>query len=121
MLAAKFRFHGHAALRYVFGQGKTYRFKSFSMRVAHNNRRQHSRVAVMISKKVIKASPKRNTVRRRIYEVLRVLWPNIKPAQDIAISIYDPHFLDLSHEELVTEVQDALRTAHIWHETEVAQ
>lgn len=116
MLAAKFRFHGHASLKYVFGQGKTYRFKSFSMRVAPNSRRQHSRVAIMISKKVIKASPKRNTVRRRTYEVLRVLWQHILPGHDIAMSVYDPNFLELTHDELVAEVKDALQTARIWQE-----
>lgn len=116
MLAAKFRFHGHAALRFVFGHGKTYRFKSVSIRAAHNSRRQHSRVAVVVSKKVIKASPKRNQVRRRLFEVVRLDWAHIQPAHDILISVYDPRFLDLSHEQLVQEMQHALRAAHLWVE-----
>ncbi len=108
MLSAKYRFHGHAALKYVFGHGKTYRFKSMSVRVAENPRRQTSRAAVVISKKVIKASPKRNRVRRRIYEVLRGEWANVKPGLDIMLSVYDPAALIMPHEELVAEIKKAL-------------
>lgn len=114
MLASKFRFHGHAALRYIFSHGKTYRLKSLSIRVAHNQRREVSRAAVVISKKVIKASPKRNRVRRRVFEVLRTEWAHIKPSQDILISIYDASVLDMTHDELVAELRTGLEAAHIW-------
>lgn len=112
MLASKYRFHGHASLKYIFSHGKTYRLKSMSVRVAENPRRQTSRAAVVISKKVIKSSPKRNRVRRRIYEVLRQLWPQVKPSRDIVISVYDPAVLVMPHEELVAEVEKSLRQAH---------
>ena len=114
MLAAKFRFHGYGALKFLFGHGKTLRFKSVSIRVAKNQRRQHSRVAVVISKKVIKASPKRNQVRRRIFEVLRLQWDHIALGNDILISVYDPNFLELAHNDLVQEMQHALQEARIW-------
>jgi ribonuclease P protein component len=113
MLAAKYRFHGYGSLKFLFGHGKTYRFKSMSIRVAKNPRREVSRVAVVISKKVIKASPKRNQVRRRVYEVLRLHWDHIAPAHDILISIYDPNFLDTPHNELVDEMHNALQDAHL--------
>lgn len=114
MLAAKYRFHGHAALRFVFGQGKTFRSKSLSLRVAHNSRRQVSRVAVVVSKKVIKASPKRNRVRRRIYEALRLQWAHVAPSSDMVISVFDPAFLDMSPEDLAKELQKACEAAGIW-------
>lgn len=114
MLASKYRFHGHAALRYVFSHGKTYRFKSMSIRVAHNDRREVSRVAVVISKKVIKASPKRNRVRRRVFEILRADWEHIKPSQDMMMSIYDASVLDMPHEELADEIKKGLQAADIW-------
>ena len=82
--------------------------------MAQNQRRQHSRVAVVISKKVIKASPKRNQVRRRIFEVLRLDWDHIAPGYDILMSVYDPNFLELTHTELTQEIQHALRDARIW-------
>jgi ribonuclease P protein component len=114
MLAAKYRFHGYGALKFLFGHGKTYRFKSMSVRVAKNQRREHSRAAVVISKKVIKASPKRNQVRRRIYEALRLNWEHIEPGHDILISVYDPNFLELSHDDLVHELRSALRESRVW-------
>lgn len=114
MLAAKYRFHGYGALKFLFGHGQTFRFKSVSIRTAQNQRREHSRVAVVISKKVIKASPKRNQVRRRIFEVLRVNWEHLNPGHDILISVYDPNFLELTHEQLVQEMQHALQQSKLW-------
>jgi ribonuclease P protein component len=118
MLAAKYRFHGYAALKYVFGHGKTFRFKSMSVRVAENPRRQTSRAAVVISKKVIKASPKRNRVRRRIYEVLRGEWDSVRPGLDIMLSVYDPAALIMPHDELVAEIKKALHQARALNDPE---
>src|SRR5258707_14605139 len=97
MLAAKYRFHGFGALKFVFGHGRTHRFKSFSLRVVHNSRRADSRLAIVVSKKVIKTAPKRNLSRRRIYEALREHWQNIKPAYDIVVSVHDSALLDETH------------------------
>lgn len=116
MLASKYRFHGYGALKYLFGHGQTYRFKSVSLRVAVNPRRSASRVAVVISKKVIKASPKRNRVRRRVYEVLRTNWQYVKPGHDIVISVYDPAVLVMPHGELAFELTKALQQAGAWTE-----
>lgn len=119
MLAGKFRFHGYGALKYLFGHGKTHRFKSMSIRVAPNSRRIHSRVAVVISKKVIKASPKRNRVRRRVYEILRTNWDHIKQSHDFVLTVYDPRYLDVPHEQLEAEIIEALTRASLWHDEPV--
>jgi ribonuclease P protein component len=116
MLAAQYRFHGYSALKFLFGHGKTYRFKSLSVRVAQNTRREHSRATVVVSKKVFKAAPKRNRVRRRVYEALRTNWQHILPRHDILISIYDTSWLDCSAEELQAELRHALQTAHLWRD-----
>ena len=113
MLSGAYRFHGYGALKFLFGHGKTYRFKCFSIRVAHNPRRANNRVAVVISKKVMKAAPKRNQVRRRVYEAVRLQWAHIQPPHDILISVYDPNFLTLTHEELMQELRKAFKDAHI--------
>lgn len=114
MIPGKFRFHGYGALKYLFGHGKTYRFKSMSIRVAQNSRRSHSRVAVVISKKVVKASPRRNRVRRRVYEILRTHWDSIKPAHDILLTVYDPGYFDIPHAQLESEIIDGLKRSRIW-------
>lgn len=116
MLSAKFRFHGYGALKYLFGQGKTYRFKSLSVRVAPNSRREHSRASVVVSKKVLKAAPKRNRVRRRVYEILRKNWQNILPAHDLLLTVYDPNCATMPAHELETEIVDALKRSRLWDE-----
>lgn len=114
MLSGKFRFHGHGALRFLFGHGRTFRFKSMSLRVAANSRRTNTRMAVVISKKVIKASPKRNRVRRRVYEVLRHHWAHVKGGHDVIITIYDPAVWDMPHDALQAEIIDALAKTRLW-------
>lgn len=113
MLSAKYRFHGYGALKFLFGHGTTYRFKSMSVRCAKNPRREHSRVAIVISKKVLKAAPKRNQARRRIFEIMRLHWDDILPGYDILVSVYDPNILSLTHDELKQELQEALATSRL--------
>lgn len=114
MLEQKYRFHGYGSLRYLFKVGKTVRGRSLSIRYAHNPRRVHSRCAVVITRKVIKAAPKRNRVRRRIYETLRTHWIHILPGYDISINVYDPNFFDMPHEELREVVLEALKQAGLF-------
>ncbi|HVI68837.1 MAG TPA: ribonuclease P protein component [Magnetospirillaceae bacterium] len=117
MIASKYRFHGYGALKFLFGHGKTFRFKSVALRVARNERREHSRISVVVSKKVLKAAPKRNQVRRRIYEILREDWQHIAPGHDLLLSVHNPNILDLNHQELTREIQQAFDGAHIWRES----
>lgn len=121
MIAGKFRFHGYGALKYLFGHGKTYRFKSVSIRVAANPRRQHSRMAVVISKKVLKASPKRNRVRRRVYEIIRKHWGNIKHSNDMLLTVYDPNYFDIPHEQMEAEIIEAFQRSHLWQDEPIDQ
>lgn len=116
MIAGKYRFHGYGSLKYLFGHGKTYRFKSVSVRVAPNTRRSNSRMAVVVSKKVLKASPKRNRVRRRIFEIMRTNWQHILPAHDILLTVYDPNVAGMPHEQLAAEIIDALQRSHLWND-----
>ena len=71
MLASTNRFHGHGSLRYVYKNGKAIRGHYVTIKYAANSRRSTPRVAVVISKKVLKSAVGRNRVRRRIYESLR--------------------------------------------------
>lgn len=117
MLATKYRYHGYGALKFLFGHGKTYRFGTVSIRVARNLRREHSRVAVVVSKKVLKAAPKRNQVRRRIYEILRTNWDSVTPGHDLLLSVHNPHIIELTHMALTQELQNALKAAHVWQDS----
>lgn len=114
MLQQNYRFHGHASLRYLYHHGKTQRSRALSVRFAHNPKRVHSRCAIIVTRKVVKSAPKRNRIRRRMYELLRVNWHHIKAPYDISINIYDPNVLDMPHEELKANLIEALKRAAIW-------
>ena len=70
MLSKKYRFHSRGGVRYVYQKGKTIRKSKMSL-VFVGNTRKFTRIAVVVSKKVIKSAVGRNRVRRRIYEALR--------------------------------------------------
>ena len=72
MISQQYRFHGHASVRYVLNKGKQARSKELSLKCAGNQRRRTSRMAVVVSKKVLKHAVDRNRTRRRIYEQLRL-------------------------------------------------
>lgn len=114
MLKQQYRFHGYNSLRFVFKTGKTFRSRHVAVRVADNPRRKDSRATVVVAKKVLKSSPLRNRVRRRVYEILRTNWEHIKPAQDILITINEPDFFAMPHEELKESVLSALKQAGVY-------
>jgi len=109
MISAKYRFHGYGGLNYLHRNGKTVRGKLMSARFASNDRRDHPRFAVVVSKKVYKSAVKRNRIRRRIYEIIRNNISDNPPTIDIAISVYSPEVLNLSHEELKAQVEALLK------------
>lgn len=118
MLAQKYRFHGYGSLKFLYHKGKTYRTRTLALRVAKNDRRSNGRVAVVVTKKVQKAAPRRNRIRRRVYEIIRKNWNHIAPAHDILISVYDPNTNTMSHEQLEKSVIDLLQQAGIWQDAE---
>lgn len=108
MLAKRFRFHGYGSLKFVYSKGNTSRTRFLSMKYVKNNRRQHSRLAVVVSKKVAKRAPQRNRIRRRIYEAVRTKWVTIEPGYDLAISVFDARLADMSAEELNALINELL-------------
>lgn len=114
MLGQQYRFHGYGSLKYLFHKGTTYRSRSLSVRAVSNTRRTDSRCAVIVTKKVQKAAPRRNRIRRRVYEVIRANWSNIKPAHDILISVYDPQAGEIPYEELEQQIVRVLKQAGVW-------
>ena len=114
MLQTRFRFHGYNGLKYLFKQGKTVRARSMALRFAPNPRRADSRCAVVVAKKVLKSAPKRNRVRRRVYEVVRAQWANIAPGYDLLFTMYEPHLWDMPADELRRTIINLLQQARLW-------
>lgn len=113
MLSYANRFHGHNSLRYVFKNGETVRSRALTLRVTANRHRKEPRFSVSISKKVLKSAVKRNRVRRRIYEIVRLALPDITGAYDAVFIVTSPDLLTADHEELEAAVRRALTEAGV--------
>jgi ribonuclease P protein component len=108
MLNHRFRFHGHKSLRFLFRNGKTVRSRYLSIKTLNNPRRYHSRVSVIVSKKIIKSAIGRNRARRRIFEVVRKNWHNFPTSRDVSITVHSPEVNNISWEELTDEIMEAV-------------
>lgn len=111
MLSYANRFHGHSSLRYVFKNGQTIRSRVLTLRYAPNRHRRESRFSVSISKKVLKSAVKRNRVRRRIYEVVRLALPDLTGVYDTVFIVTSPDLLGMEHAELKDTVMRCLGEA----------
>lgn len=87
MISSLFRFHGHNALRYVYANGKAVRSQALTIKSVANERRKHSRIAIVVSKKVIKSAVGRNRIRRRLYEYMRTRIPELQHTSDIVLIV----------------------------------
>jgi ribonuclease P protein component len=113
MLSHLHRFHGHGSLRYLYRNGKSSSTKQFSVKYNHNPKRVHSRFAVVVSKKIFKSAVKRNRVRRRLFETVRLQLDEIKPSYDIVITVFSPELIVTPHNQLAQEVRELLVKASL--------
>lgn len=114
MLAQQYRFHGHNGLRYLYKHGKTARTRNFLLRFVPNTTRPHSRVTVIVSKKVSKSSARRNRIRRRVYEIIRSQWDDLLHPHDLSITAYAAEIQFIPSEELEREITQLLSQAHLY-------
>jgi len=113
MIPFKNRFHGHNSLRYVYKNGNAIRSRLFTIKATYNKHRKESRVAVVISKKVLKSAVKRNKVRRRLYELIRYQLPNLNGVYDIVVIISSGEILSIEHVDLSNQLLQLFRQAEI--------
>jgi ribonuclease P protein component len=114
MLAFKYRFHGHGSLRYVYTHGQAVRSRLVTLKYTTHPKRKEPRVAVVISKKVLKSAVGRNRVRRRLYEVVRQELPKIEPSRDLVFIIFSSEIISLPQPELVQMVQQLFTSADVY-------
>lgn len=114
MLSQKYRFHGHGSLNYVFKNGRKARDKYIGLRVTPNPRRKHTRVAVVVSKKIFKSATKRNRIRRRIYETVRHEIPNYEGVYDIVITVLSPEIINTTPTELTDSINEVSATLGLY-------
>ena len=108
MLSHRNRFHGHGSLRYLYNKGTKTRSRELGLYYIDNKNRVHSRFAIVVSKKVHKSAAKRNRIRRRIYEIVRLELDNIKKPYDFIITVFTPDLLELEPEQLKKLVTELL-------------
>ncbi len=99
MLAKKYRFHSRGGVNYTYKHGKTIRSPKMSL-VYNDNTRGFTRCAAVVSKKVEKTAVKRNRIRRRVYEAIRLELPSFKKPRDYIFVIYSEDILTMDFTEL---------------------
>lgn len=119
MLAKQYRFHGYGSLKFVYSKGKSARTKFLSLKYIPNTRREQPRLAIVVSKKISKKAPERNRIRRRLYEAFRIEWPNIKPAQDMVVTVFDGRTGTMPAQELSALVKDLIHQADLYKTDQV--
>jgi len=82
----------------VLKHGKNVREGFFQLRFLHNKENDYWRAAVVVSTKVSKSAPKRNRIRRRIYEIVR--GAGLKPGIDVMILVYDQKVAEADHDKI---------------------
>lgn len=113
MITKKHRFYGPASIRYVLKKGATIRGATITVRGIKNYKTSSYRAAVVVSKKVTKSAPKRNRIRRRIYEIVRLQAPKYLKNHDIVFLIFK--------EDVATMPQAKLESHIVANLQEVAQ
>lgn len=113
MIARAYRFHGHNSLRRVYQSGKTVRHPLCLLKFTSNERRQRFRVAIVVSRKVSKSAVARNRIRRRCYEVIRSLSPQIDRPYDLVFTVMSEQLEGLPAPELEAIITKLLQQAGV--------
>ena len=113
MISRPHRFHGHNSLHYVYSRGKMVRGQFLGLKYLSNPRRQHFRQAVVVSRKVSKSAVVRNRIRRRLYEVVRLISNRFDGVYDMVLLVYDATLADLPAVKLGLEVEKIYKKAGI--------
>lgn len=108
MLAKKHRFYGQGAIRYINRKGTSVRASIFTIKYVPNKRPNSYRVAVVVSKKVTKSAPKRNRIRRRIYEIIRTQATSYINGYDVVIIVFNDRPVAMPHDELSESIREVL-------------
>lgn len=109
MISRSHRFHGYNSLRHVYRSGNTARGPVFAVKALPNDRRSSYRVAVVVSRKIHKSAVARNRMRRRLYESVRQLEPEIARPFDIVITVFQENLLETSPRQLKSQLQKQLK------------
>lgn len=114
MLSFKNRFHGRGGIRYVYQHGHVVRSRLLTCKYLQNPRRQDPRIAVVVSKKVLKTAVGRNRIRRRLYEYLRERTSLLPAGTDLVLIVGSAELRDMSSMELGELLDQMLAQAGLY-------
>ena len=115
MLNKKYRFHSRGGVRFVFQKGKTVRTQKMSLTTL-DNERGFTRVAVVVSKKVLKTAVGRNRIRRRVYEAVRRNFEDLPEKRDYIFTVFTKEIADMPYKELEKILGDLVEQSRIsWY------
>lgn len=113
MISRAHRFHGYNSLRQTYRHGTITRGSIFAVKSMLNQRRQTYRVAVVVSRKIHKSAVSRNRMRRRLYELVRELEPQITQPFDIVITVFQDALLETPPTQLRSQLKKQFKDAGI--------
>ena len=111
MLSRKNRFHGHGAVRRIYRLGRPTRTALASLHVLRGDKVQTTKAAVVVSRKVDKSAVRRNRIRRRVYEYVRL--HQIDQPAELVITIYQAEAAKLPAEELNRLLDEIFKKAKL--------
>jgi len=94
MLTKKFRLRRKEDVEAVFKKGESVVISGLVLRFLPNSL-DHSRVAVLVGKKLVKKSVDRNRIRRRIREIVRLHFSKIPTGFDLLIVAREIKLLEI--------------------------
>lgn len=106
MLSRKNRFHSRKSINSVYKYGDNFTLNNISLRRIKRKTDYPTRVAVVVSKKINKSAVVRNRIRRRIYEIVRILDPELDSKYDIIINIYNESVSEINFEDLFVNIRE---------------
>lgn len=113
MIQKSHRFHGQRALHFVYQRGYVVRGPLLSLKFVRNERIKTHRAAVVVSRKVSKSAVVRNRIRRRIYEVLRSIEPQISAPYDLVFLVSSEELSTIEHPSLQAALAALLTKAGV--------
>ena len=111
MFAKSHRFHGYGSLKGVYQRGQSIRGGMISLKYLRRDATKPYRVAVVVSKKVNKSAVKRNRIRRRVYEQVRLADVTIEPGTDLVFTVFSDQIAEIGAAKLQKAIQELLQKA----------
>jgi ribonuclease P protein component len=108
------RFHGHSSLNYVYRNGQVFRSRFATLKFSPNTKRDKSRIAVVVGKKVIKSAVSRNRIRRRIYEHIRLKMPKFDKSYDLIIIVTSSELMTMPASDHAVQIDQLLDQAKLY-------